>query len=93
MTDEGLARQLETQGAIHDALFGKPVVAQAIAYAVDETNWQACPICDSSQIEGGNIEIEDKEAWQSVSCLKCGGSWIEVYEATLRHDIVQGETT
>ena len=84
MTDEGLARQLQTQGAIHDAIFGKPADTSATA---DTTNWEACPTCDSGDIEGGNVQIDGKEAWQPVSCLNCGTSWTEVYEAKCRTNI------
>ncbi len=56
-----------------------------------ESNWQTCPSCGSIQIEGGNIEIEDREAIQDVSCLHCHATWIEVYAATSRTNITEGE--
>ena len=88
MTDEGLARQLATTSAIHDAIFDKAMSRSATA---DVTDWEHCPLCNSGQIEGGNIQIDGKEAWQPVSCLKCGGQWTEVYEANIRINI-EGET-
>ena len=89
MTDEGLARQLETTSAIHDAIFGKKATTSATA---EESNWETCPECGSIQIEGGNVQIDGKEAWQPVSCLHCRTTWTEVYEASARLDIERGTT-
>ncbi len=89
MTDEALARQLQTTSAIHDAIFGKPADTSATA---DTTDWERCPTCKSGQIEGGNIQIDGREAWQPVSCLNCGSTWTEVYVANLRTNI-ERETT
>ena len=89
MTDEGLIRQLETTSAIHDAIFRKPAVTSATA---DTTDWENCPQCGSGDIEGGNIQIEGKEAWQPVSCYVCGTSWTEVYEAKCRTNIERDTT-
>ena len=90
MTDEALARQLQTQGAIHDAIFAKSEEHRQLP--VDSTDWEHCPTCKSGQIEGGNIQIDGKEAWQPVSCLNCGSSWTEVYEANIRINIERGTT-
>jgi transposase-like protein len=39
-----------------------------------------CPFCKSDQIEGsGSISIEDYQAVQDVSCLKCKRTWTDVY--------------
>ena len=88
MTDEALARQLATTSAIHDAIFAKTTRSAT----ADATDWEACPICMSKDIQGGNIQIEGKEAWQPVSCLTCGAGWTEVYEANIRIDIERGTT-
>ena len=53
----------------------------------ENTNWNACPACGSTQIEGGSVSIEDREAIQEVSCLYCKAVWTEVYEAASRTDI------
>ena len=47
-TDEGLARQLQTTSAIHDAIFGKPTDRPAIAGVPSEDNqlhFHDCPNC------------------------------------------------
>ena len=38
-----------------------------------------CPYCESSQIEGGSIEIDGQQAWQKVSCLDCEKDWDDIY--------------
>lgn len=38
-----------------------------------------CPCCDSSNIEGGNVEIDDGGAFQEVECI-CGFSWVDNYK-------------
>ena len=93
MTDEALARQLDTQSRIHDAIFGKTERKRLTTSATAElTNWERCPVCDSPQIEGGNVQIDGTEAWQPVSCLNCEASWTEVYVADMRINI-EGETS
>ena len=57
----------------------------------NKTNWNACPACGSSQIEGGSVSIEDREAIQEVSCLYCKAVWTEVYAAHARIDIHSAE--
>lgn len=38
-----------------------------------------CPSCNSTQIEGGSIEVEGSTASQGVRCLDCNANWNDVY--------------
>ena len=60
---------------------------ETMTIEANKTNWNACPACGSSQIEGGSVSIEDREAIQEVSCLYCKAVWTEVYAAHARIDI------
>jgi len=48
-----------------------------------------CPKCDSSNIEGGHMEADGKEAWQEVTCNECSFDWHDVYTLT---DIYEPES-
>ncbi len=57
MTDEQTINQLKTQGAIHDAIFGKPADTPAIAGVDDEVEAPAvifhdCPNCGGHTNQG-----------------------------------------
>lgn len=39
-----------------------------------------CPLCESADITGGAIMVEQLEAWQSVWCNECGAEWLDVYK-------------
>lgn len=39
-----------------------------------------CPCCDSSDIEGGAVEIDDGGAFQEVDCAACGFAWVDNYK-------------
>ena len=54
-------------------------------------NWNHCPVCGSWAIDGDNIEIEDRWAYQRVSCSICGATWGEEYIANSRYDIEEGD--
>jgi transcription elongation factor Elf1 len=41
-----------------------------------------CPYCGTEQIEGGNIDIDNCQAWQEIHCLECSKEWIDVYSLT-----------
>ena len=41
-----------------------------------------CPKCDSDQIEGRNISIDNGFANQKMSCLDCDAEWIDFYHLT-----------
>lgn len=47
-----------------------------------------CPYCQSSDILGGSIEIENGKASQRITCQACGKAWHGVYTLT---GIVEGE--
>jgi transcription elongation factor Elf1 len=38
-----------------------------------------CPCCESEDIEGGHIEVQDGGAIQPVSCNNCGAEWEDLY--------------
>lgn len=38
------------------------------------------PKCDSTDLEGGSIEIDGPIAVQSITCNKCGSSWSDIYK-------------
>ena len=39
-----------------------------------------CPFCKSDEIEGEGVSIEDKEAFQDITCLSCGSQWMDRYK-------------
>lgn len=41
-----------------------------------------CPFCDSTQIEGGSVEVNDGGAFQEVNCLDCESEWHDMYTLT-----------
>lgn len=38
-----------------------------------------CPVCKSTQIEGGSIQVDGPGAWQGVRCLECEATWNDLY--------------
>jgi hypothetical protein len=40
---------------------------------------ERCPNCASSCIEGDSIEIGGNGASQSIRCLECDATWVDVY--------------
>jgi hypothetical protein len=41
-----------------------------------------CPHCDSDQIEGEAIDVNENYAYQEVACLDCRAGWSDVYKLT-----------
>ena len=41
-------------------------------------DWK-CPKCESTEVEGHSVEIEDGVATQESNCLACGFEWVCVY--------------
>lgn len=39
-----------------------------------------CPCCDSSDVEGGFVEIDAGAAFQNVGCINCEFSWTDNYK-------------
>lgn len=39
-----------------------------------------CPFCESQDIEGGRIEVDDGGAYQSITCNDCESEWDDAYE-------------
>jgi transposase-like protein len=40
----------------------------------------SCPCCGSSDITGGNVEIDAGRAFQEVWCEECSFSWKDIYK-------------
>ena len=38
-----------------------------------------CPICNSSSIDGGNLEVDGTSVWQPVTCSECHAEWTDIY--------------
>jgi hypothetical protein len=38
-----------------------------------------CPVCGSSLVSGGFVEVSGVEAYQRVDCVTCGANWIDTY--------------
>lgn len=43
---------------------------------------QVCPFCGDHDIEGGSIDIEGREACQTVKCSACEKEWLDIYTLT-----------
>jgi formate dehydrogenase maturation protein FdhE len=40
----------------------------------------SCPLCGSSSIQGGFIEIETGKAFQKMTCAECEAKWQDIYK-------------
>lgn len=45
-------------------------------------NHYHCPVCNSDQIEGAEINIEGIFAEQEITCVDCNSAWLDVYTLT-----------
>ena len=39
-----------------------------------------CPKCESTDIVGGSVNIEEGTATQPMSCNGCGAAWDDIYD-------------
>lgn len=46
-----------------------------------------CPVCESHDISGGHVEINDGFAWQNVDCKACGAEWQDGYTLTTVYEV------
>ena len=53
-------------------------VKQAMKYL--EQRGRSCPLCGSSDIEGGSMDFESGEIAQRISCHECNERWTDVYK-------------
>lgn len=53
--------------------------------------WERCPRCGDTRLEGDNVEIGTIHAWQAVDCLACHASWTETYTASSRSNYEEGD--
>ena len=53
-------------------------VKQAKKYL--EQRGRSCPLCGSSDIEGGSMDFEPGEIAQRISCHECDDRWTDVYK-------------
>ena len=44
-----------------------------------EKHGLVCPLCQSSSLEWGDIEVDGTDAKQEVYCHDCGAAWFDVY--------------
>lgn len=48
-------------------------------FAYVENGFSKCPFCKSPDVSGDSVEVDSRNAEQSVSCAKCGAEWTDVY--------------
>ena len=39
-----------------------------------------CPWCDSTDIQGDNVDFDEGRVYQDVCCNGCSGNWTDIYE-------------
>jgi hypothetical protein len=42
--------------------------------------YDKCPVCDSTNIETGDWEVEEDFLFMEKFCMECDAIWYEVYE-------------
>ena len=47
-----------------------------------KNGYGACPKCKARDIEGGMLEVDNNQAWQSLTCNECGFNYRDVYTLT-----------
>lgn len=45
-----------------------------------KTGGTKCPVCESTDIVGGSVEVNAGSAWQKISCNDCDATWNDVYK-------------
>ena len=50
-----------------------------------------CPVCNSDQIEGTNVEIANGYAFQPCDCAECGATWVDRYALEGYQELRYGE--
>lgn len=45
-----------------------------------ELDGTRCPACNSTQLEGGSIDVDQGYAWQEIYCHDCHLEYQDVYE-------------
>jgi len=50
-----------------------------------------CPRCNSSDITGGNVDVDANTCWQNVTCDDCDLEWDDHYELVSFCVIDRGE--
>ncbi|MDH2290015.1 hypothetical protein QD172_01955 [Cobetia sp. 10Alg 146] len=46
-----------------------------------------CPFCESNDLEGGSVSIDDRHARQAITCLHCYAIWVDQYHLSDITDI------
>ena len=46
------------------------------------TGGQNCPCCNSSDVSGGQVQVDAAIAWQEITCSDRGASWNDQYTLT-----------
>ena len=39
-----------------------------------------CPVCESSDIEGRQMQVDSACSWQQIECIECGAEWHDIYK-------------
>lgn len=39
-----------------------------------------CPFCDSTDIQGHEVTIDEGKAYQPMGCNECDGEWTDTYK-------------
>ncbi|HUT15492.1 MAG TPA: hypothetical protein VMY98_04530 [Anaerolineae bacterium] len=50
-----------------------------------------CPVCQSDDIEGRDIEVDAGGASQAITCGLCGSTWVDCYSLVRIDDLQLGE--
>lgn len=52
-----------------------------------------CPVCQSENLSGTEVEIEGHLAFQEVMCLDCNAGWNDVYKLDSYSALEEAEPT
>jgi formate dehydrogenase maturation protein FdhE len=62
-----------------EQLFTAITPEQQAAYLADANH---CPYCGSTQIKGGERDVQDDNTTQNIRCTTCGREWIDIHTLT-----------
>ena len=52
---------------------------ESVSFSKYQASYNACPRCQSTDLDGDSIQVDANVAWQSVWCISCGLSWTDEY--------------
>jgi hypothetical protein len=50
-----------------------------------------CPVCRSSDISGGQVDVDMGSCWQEIECEDCGAKWTDIYKLIGYADLRKGK--